>query len=387
MLALLVGVVVVAMIGFGWAWVGNLTGHRADPAASSCPQGPETIQVAVAPAIADAVGRAAATFAAGKPVVAGHCVKVTVAAVDPMEVLTALRQGWDTKRLGPKPDAWIADSTLWSNELAATAPTAIADTPQSVAGSPIVLAMPGDAAKAVSTAGAPTWDALPALTAEANGWSAFGQPGWGQFSIALPSPVTNTASALAVEAMLDPASPQGQRPITADLLAARPVRQNLANLAIGQGGPAPDSTHAALLAMGRANGIQDAPFSAVPVAEVELYQRGIGADGAAKALNVLDEVRLSGPTPFLDFPFVPLAGTWITSDQFGAARHFADFLLDPAQQAEFAAAGLRVASSFRHPAASPGMDWGGVSRAATPLDADGYQRLIAAWEAVSRPAH
>jgi hypothetical protein len=143
------------------------------------------------------------------------------------------------------------------------------------------------------------------------------------------------------------------------------------------------TTHDALLALGRADGIHTAPFSAVPVTELDLYQRNIGTDGTAKPVNVLDEVRLSGPTPYVDFPFTPLAGN---ADQVAAAQHFRDFLLTPAEQAQFARAGLRVASSLTHPDPSPGMDWGSASQGPTPVDVGSYQQLVAAWTAAGQPS-
>ncbi len=169
--------------------------------------------------------------------------------------------------------------------------------------------------------------------------------------------------------MLDPATPQGQAPVTADLLNSPPVKQNLVNLALGQPASTANTTHDTLLALGRADGIHAAPFSAVPVTELDLYQRNVGADGSAKPVNVLDEVRLGGPTPYVDFPFTPLAGNGVH-----------------AEQAQFARSGLRVASSFAHPAPSPGMDWGSASQGPTPVDVGSYQQLVTAWQAAGQPS-
>jgi hypothetical protein len=174
--------------------------------------------------------------------------------------------------------------------------------------------------------------------------------------------------------------------MSAGLLNSAPVHQNLANLAVGQPTAAAGTTHDALVALGRADGIQAAPFSAVPVTELDLYQRNLGGDGDAKPLNVLDEVRLSGPTPYLDFPYTPLAGTGVSSDQVAAAEKFRDFLLTQPQQAQFARSGLRVASSFAHPDPSPGLDWGNAPQGPTPTDAAGYQLLVTAWTAAGQPA-
>ncbi|HEX4721341.1 MAG TPA: substrate-binding domain-containing protein, partial [Pseudonocardiaceae bacterium] len=300
-LATFVAVVLFAAGWFGWVWVHGRMVERPAASVVDCPAGGQTIQLAVVPSIADVIGSAAAAYNDSEPVVNDHCVRVNVSAIDAQTVLAAVAHGWDTGKLGPRPQAWIVDSTLWTNQLPANV---LGDAPQSLATSPVVLAMPPDAAKAVTSTVAPTFAALPALIAKANGWADFGAAAWGQFTVALPSPAANTASMLAVTAMLDPATPQGQAPVTAGLLDSDPVRQNLDNLAVGQ---STASTHDALAALGRTEGIQGAPFSAVPTLEVDLYQRNLGGDGNTKPTNILDEVRLTGPTPFADFPYTPLS--------------------------------------------------------------------------------
>lgn len=383
-IAALTAVLLLVVGWFGWMWVHERI--MATPTADvvTCANGVTTAQIAAAPSIADAIGRAAAAYTESHVMVAGHCMRVNVSALDPQTVLTALEHGWDTGKLGPRPQAWIADSTLWTNQLTATNPGLAGDIAQSLATSPVVLAMPPDAAKAVTTAEPPTFAQLPALIAQANGWAGFGEPAWGQFTLAVPSPATNTASTLAVTAMLDPATPQGQAPLTADLLGTGQVRQNMANLAVGQ--PV-GATHDALLALGRTGGIQGAPFSAVPALEVELYQRNVGGDGDAKPANVLDEVRLTGSTPFADFPYLPLAGPGESTDQITAVERFRDFLRTDQEQTQLARAGLRVTGdSLTHPDPSPGMDWGSASEGPAPTDAAGFQQLVTAWTAAGQPA-
>lgn len=381
--AALTAVVVVVGGWFGWGWLHARIAETPAASVVSCPAGDETIQVVVAPSIADAIGRAAAAFTESRPVVTDHCVRINVSAVDPQTVLTALRNGWNTAQLGPRPQAWIADSTLWTNRLAAVSPGTLGDSPQSLATSPVVLAMPPDAAKAVTSTLPPTFAELPALIAKANGWADYNEPAWGQFTLALPDPAANPASTMAVTAMLDPATPQGQPPVTAALLGSGQVRQNLDNLAVGQPG---GSTQQALVTLGKSDGIQGAPFSAVPVLEVDLYERNLGGDGTAKPANILDEVRLTGPTPFADFPYTPLAGNGLTSDQVAAAQGFRDFLRTPAEQTQLARAGLRVSGdTLTHPDPSPGMDWGSASQGPTPTDVTSYQQLVAAWAAASQP--
>jgi Ca-activated chloride channel homolog len=308
-----------------------------------------------------------------------------VSAVDSQTALNGLRNGWDISQLGPQPQAWIADSTLWTNQLAAGS---LGGDPRSIATSPIVLAMPSDGARAVESAIVPTFADIPGLVARPDGWSAMGQPSWGRFTIALPNPVTNAASALAVEAMIDPATAQGQPPLSPALLESGTVRRSLDSLAGTQPTPAPATSHQALLALGGADTVAHAPFGAVPVSEAELYERNLGIDGDTRPMNVLDEVRLGGPTPFEDFPFTPLASSVISADQIAAAMDFRAFVLTANAQTMLSQAGFRVADNYAHPLGSPGMDWGSVTPAATPTDAAGYGRFAASWSAAAAgPAH
>lgn len=380
-------VAVLLIVGgwFGWSWLHGVTVQQsASTKPASCPAGNETIQIAAAPSIAAAIGRVANAYVQTKPVVTDHCVQVAVSAVDSQAALAGIENGWNTNQYGPAPQAWIADSSLWTNQLPAGA---LGDAPRSIATSPIVLAVPADAAKAINSANAPTFAELPGLVSQGAGWSTFGEPGWGQFTLDLPNPAANADSALAVEAMLDPPSPQGQPPVTQTLLNSPDVRQNLDNLTASQPMPAMIASHQALVALGGADGLQHAPFSAVPVSEVELYERNLGIDGDTKPMNVLDEVRLGGPTPFEDFPFTPLAGSAITSDQVAAAEDFRDYLLAANAQTQLAQSGLRVPDNYQHPMTSPGVDWGSVGQASTPTDADSFHALATAWMTADRSTH
>jgi hypothetical protein len=372
---------------YGWSWLHSGAGTPVDAAGEvSCPAGPETIQIAVTPSISDAISEAAVAYARTNPVVTDHCVRVSVSPVDDGTALNSLRKTWDTVTLGPKPAAWIADSSLWTNQLAAQAPKDIGDVAQSVASSPVVLAVPRDAAQAMQTGTPPSFASLPALISQADGWSTYDEPGWGRFDVALPDPSSNSASTLAVEAMLDPATPLGQSPVTSGLLASATARHGLDTLTANQPTPRPRTTQQALLALASASGISHAPFSAVPVSEVTLYERNVGIDSGVTTGNVLDEVRLKGPTPSLDFPYLPLANYWVDTNATAAAQQFRDYLLTRQVQVQLGMAGLRVPDGLLHPSPSPGMDWGNVAEGTAPTDAEGYQRLTAAW-ASSAAAH
>ncbi|HEX4222518.1 MAG TPA: substrate-binding domain-containing protein, partial [Pseudonocardiaceae bacterium] len=324
---------------------------------------------------------AAEAYNAQQIVVADRCVQIQVSSVEPAQVLAGLTGSWNTGKYGPKPQAWIADSSLWTNQLATQHGALVADVAQSVATSPIVLAMPPDAAKAVSATAPLSWSGLPNLLASASGWANLGEPTWGPFSVDLPNPATNPASELALEAMVDP----GSTPLTADAVASASVAGAITTVATKQPAALPSDTLTALIALAKTPGLQGAPYSAVPVPEVALYERNLGTDGVAKPTNVLDEVRLGGSGPCLDFPFVPLAGDWVSSTQGQAAQMFRAFLRSPAEQRQLATAGLRTTSGVTRPVPSPGMDWGTVHTAALPTDPNTSQLLVTAWTGAQAP--
>ncbi len=374
-------VVLLVLGGLAWMWVGGVLNARTEAQAHACDDGPMTVQVAAAPSIAVATRNAASAYNAQQVVVADHCVRIQVSAVGSAQVLAGLTGSWDSTRYGPKPQAWLADSSLWTNQLTTQHGALVADVVQSVASSPIVLAMPPDAAKAVSATAPLAWTGLPNLLASGAGWATLGQPNWGAFTVDVPNPATNPASELALEAMVDPDS----TPLSPAVLASPPVAGAITTVATKQPATLPSDTLTALIALAKSPGVQGAPYSAVPVPEVSLYERNLGTDGVAKPVNVLDEVRLTGAGPSLDFPYVPLAGDWVNSVQGQAAQMFRAFLRSPAEQRQLATAGLRTTSGVTRPVPSPGMDWGAVHATALPTDPDTAQRLVTAWTGAQAP--
>jgi hypothetical protein len=374
-------VILVLLGGVAWMWMGGVLKARNEAQAHACDDGPMNVQVAAAPSIAVATRNAAEAYNAQQIVVAEHCVQIQVSAVDPAQALAGLTGTWDATKYGPKPQAWLADSSLWTNQLVSQHGALVGDVVQSVATSPIVLAMPPDAARAMSGTAQLSWPGLPNLLASDTGWSSLGEPTWGAFTVDLPNPATNPASQLALEAMVDP----GNTPLTPDALTSAPVAGAITTVATKQPQSLPSDTLTALIALAKSPGVQGAPYSAVPVPEVSLYERNLGTDGVTKPENVLDEVRLTGSGPCLDFPYVPLAGNWVNSSQGQAAQMFRAFLRSPAEQQQLAKSGFRTTSGSQRPVPSPGMDWGTVHTTALPTDPDTSQRLVTAWTGAQAP--
>jgi Ca-activated chloride channel family protein len=382
---LVIAAVALLLLGWvGYTWVGGVLERRVAAEAGGCSQGDAAVHVAAAPSVAEAVQRAAGAWNRQRPVVFDHCVHVEVQSIDPETTLAGLTQSWDEARLGPRPQAWLPDSTLWVNRLTAQNAGLVGAPPQSLATSPVVLAVPEPAEQALLGGNGFTWSDLPGLAAAPDGWSRYGKPEWGRFTVAVPEPAGNPASALAIQSALAGTTAQGAGPVTAAQLAEQPAKDTLAKLATAQPAKVPATTDDALAALGKVDTPAAGAFGAVPVFEVDLYRHNTGKDGAP-AGRPLSGVTAGGPTPAADFPFLSLAGNWADEAQQRAAQQFRDFLTSPAQRQVLAESGLRVAGSTDHPNPSPGIRWAPVPQALAPADAATSQQLTAAWTASLPP--
>ncbi|MBV8931108.1 MAG: VWA domain-containing protein [Kutzneria sp.] len=377
-----VALAVLAGLGWtGWMWVDSVLDHRAAALLTSCPAGESTLRIAVTPSAADPIRAAAENWTKQHPIVNDHCVRVQVQSVDSETVLTGLTQNWDEGRLGPRPDAWLPDSTLWVNRLSAQNNNLIGAAGISVATSPVVLATQSAAYDALTAGNLLRWTDLPALSAEPAGWSRYGRPQWGKFRLAVPDPATSPASAMAIQSALAGATAQGTGPVTTAMLAEQPVKNLITQLVSSRAGGAPATPQDAMDGLSKAADVGTASYGAVPVTEVDLYRRNVGKDGAPAPANPLYEVPMGGASPRADFPFVTLAGDWINSIQGTAAQQFRDFLRRPEQQRLLVTAGLRGEGGGEHPKPAPGMRWPAPTEQLVPADATTTQQISASWTA------
>ncbi|MER7578273.1 substrate-binding domain-containing protein, partial [Streptomyces sp. NPDC126514] len=328
---------------------------------------------------AEAVKQVAEAWSRQRPVVYDHCIRVEVLSIDSETVLAGLTQGWDEEKLGARPHAWITDSMLWANRLGARNASLLGAVPESIAASPVLLALHQEPAQALQAGDGFRWTDLPDLAGAPDGWGRFGKPEWGQFKVAMPDPANNAATAMAVQSALAGASPEGKGPVTTEMLALDPVKSTLGKLTAAGARESPAGTWEALSLLADATGVNEAGFSAVPVFEVDLYRHNTGKDGGTAPLHPLYGVAAGGPTPVADFPFVPLAGDWVGEAQVRAAQAFRQFLKEDEQQRTLALAGLRVDSTTDRPKESPGVRWAAITDKLTPADADTTQQISAAW--------
>lgn len=372
-------VVVLALAWLGWSRLGELTERRTAAQAASCPQGQAVLPVAVEPSLAQAMSQVAQAWNASRPLVSDHCVRAEVRPVAAPDVLDGLAGEWDTTEHGPRPSAWLTDSSLWVPRLD---PSLLGAKPESVATSPVVLAMLEPAADALLAAGPPDWSALPELADDSESWSEFGQSGWGRLEVALPDAAGNPASALALQAVLSGVGGPEGGPVTAQMLAEPPLRDALDELAEAD---QPESTGAAMETLAEAGEVAQAPFDGVPVLEYDLYRRNTAKDGRPAAKAPLVGVPLAGPTPVADFPFVALAGDGSDRVQVEAAQNLRNFLRSGPARDGLARAGLRVPGSQQRASPAPGVRWADIPVPLTPASPDTVEELLAAWEdAVAR---
>jgi hypothetical protein len=304
---------------------------------------------------------------------------VEVQSIDPQTSFTGVTQSWDEAKLGPKPQAWVPDSTLWINRGTAQNPGLIGAPARVLATSPVLLAVPEAGEQALLGGNGFAWTDLPTLTSAPDGWTRYGRPTWGRFVVAVPDPASNAASAMALQSTVAGTTAQSTGPVTPQSLDEQPARDALATLSGAQPARVPANTLDALAALDRVD-MPSGAFAAVPVFEVDLYRHNIGKDGAAPA-RPLSGVSPGGATPSADFPFLPLAAPWSDDAQQRATQQFRDFLAEPAQQRLFARAGLRVAGSPDHPNPSPGIRWAPTLQPLVPADAATTRQLTNAWTA------
>src|SRR5438445_5870956 len=140
---LAIGAVVLLLLAWlGYTWLGGVLEQRTTTEADSCSAGDQAVHVVAAPSAAEAVQQAANAWNRQHPIVYDHCVHVEVQSIESQTTLAGLTKNWDEAKLGPKPQAWLPDSMFWVNRLTAQNAGLVGAPPQSIATSPVLLAMP-----------------------------------------------------------------------------------------------------------------------------------------------------------------------------------------------------------------------------------------------------
>jgi hypothetical protein len=151
------GVAMLVVVGFAVFLVLHPAASCADSVA---------VRVSASPDIAPALRDAANAFVDDRPNVNGKCITISIAAAIPANVASSLTvfsgAGIDvaakpapTPTEEELPAVWVPDSTAWLRRVATVDRSIFVDDAQTIASSPVVLAMPDVAAKAIGWPGQP----------------------------------------------------------------------------------------------------------------------------------------------------------------------------------------------------------------------------------------
>jgi Mg-chelatase subunit ChlD/ABC-type molybdate transport system substrate-binding protein len=359
------------LFGFGWPRIPVAVGgglaavllgvvalRFVSASAAGCAGG-VPLRIAATPEIAAVLTDIADGWMATDPKVDGQCVNATVESVPSPTIASRLTvyagkgidiaaQAEPTAAESSLPAVWVPDSTAWVKRVEAINNAAFAAGPESIASSPIVLAMPEAAAKAVGWPDA----ALPMTTLKA-------QVDSGAIKLGISEPRRDTAGLVA--AML-----------LADTIATSD--DDLPSLLTTLRGVVKTSSTGELLRT----------FSARMNAGTASEQAVLAFD-ASNPPAKLAPVTLNPVTPVLDYPYAIRAGN---SQQVAqAAALFHDALTQPSATAKFSAKGFRTPDGR----VGPGFPFS-TARDQNPqtvvavLDPARIKRALDLWTAANSPA-
>ncbi|MDO1486375.1 solute-binding protein [Rhodococcus rhodochrous] len=336
-----VGVVLALLAVLGWFRLRDNIDNQATAAAETCVEGDTVLHIAADPLITPALTELAEQWTdGGVRVIRDHCVTAEITAVDSLAAADTLgTDTWDPA-LGPEPALWVPLDTRMS----ARAADAIDGTPRSLATSPVVLAVPTDLGRALTTATV-RWQDLPRLQNDPAAMRESGLDIWGTLGLALPTGTETHATTLALEAVTAATTGIGAGPVTLEQAATPAAITAVSTLALGADTLGAVGTTADTLAALGAHPDTAAPIHAVPVIEQQLH-RAL-TDGQVRGLTGHLPI---GVAPVVDFPTAVVDAPWVDETLARAAAEFTDYARRPEQAGILTAHGFRTADAVPEPA-------------------------------------
>lgn len=330
--------------------------RRSHPASAACNQNQLELTVVASPDIAGVLRQVALTYTNAHHQLSGRCVSVSVQSLEAAEASNALAKGWTGVVAVPRPDVWVPDSSIWAQLAELQLKSAHLSDPipaerPSIATSPLVIAMPRPMAQAIGWPQRPIgWSDLLAALQKPTGWAALGHPEWGSVKLGKADPTQSTSGLEGVIGALT--ATLGGAQLTPALLQAHmdDVRTLILGLERAPGEQADTDTDF-LISLQQADDSGDALkfVSAIPLGEKAVLDYNQGNPGGdpgtlgdhAKPKVPLAAVYPKEGTPEADHPWLVLDEPWVDNAKRSAASGFLSYLLSPAVQATFQAAGLR----------------------------------------------
>ncbi|HEV7898274.1 MAG TPA: substrate-binding domain-containing protein [Planosporangium sp.] len=327
------------------------------------------LSIAAAPEIAPAVRETTAKADSAELRLGDKCVSVEVTSADPADVAAAIANHHQSSLGGlgqasgktKVPDVWIPDSSMWLQRLRTGGQDWVPDDAQSIARSPVVLAVPEPAATALGwPAKRLTWtDLFPRLISDIRVRSGVVEPSRdaaglsGLLALVAAGEATGGAAGRQVIVGALRAFAIGRSALREDLLARFPRSTDVSSSARS--------------------------LTAAPLTE----QAVISYNGRQPAVPLAALYVDPAPVP-LDYPFAVMPGTSV--DKATGAGAVLGLLAGDAYRNRLAAAGLRgndggVGAGFAAPKGAPAL----TAPVAVPPDPTRIDALLSTWTTVTSP--
>ncbi len=310
------------------------------------------VVVAASPEKAGVLAANVEAYNATDPQVDGSCVVAQVLRKGSGTAAAALARGWDEQTDGPPPTVWSPAASAWGEIAAVQAreldnPDIFPSDGESIATSPLVIAMPQPMAEALGWPDEQiAWSDLIELSQDDAGWGAAGHPEWGAFKLGKTNPNFSTSGLnatigtyfAAVGTSSDLTVANVDDPATAEFISA--VEQSVVHYG--------DTTLTFLSNLLRADreGRSLSYVSAVTVEEKSVLDYNNGNPAADPTITSADPpsvplvaVYPAGGTLVSDNPWFVLEADWVSDAQEAAAADLLSYLLSEQAQARFAEIG------------------------------------------------
>ena len=348
---LLLAALVLAVLAAGVVAV-RLVSSTPSSAQAACTGPTTTLKVGVDPSALPWLTPLAQAYSQANRTVDGRCVRATVGRLTLGEAQQAL-QPVPFPGLGGPPDVWVPESMTAVNLVRARPQNArvlgVPATP--IATSPIVLAAPGEALRALAAllpAGRnPQLADLLALARNPAGWGqpGIGRPDWGRVRFSTLDPGSTTLGASLLVATAGALTGTPARQVRAATFGRVEAKQGLLGFVRTLSGVRADS--AALFAPVERATTAAEVLSRVGV--VAAYEKDVWRYNSDSPAVVLQAAYPLGGQLAADYPFVVPSGTWVDAADRKAAADFRGWLLSPEVQARLGAAGVRRADGSAGP--------------------------------------
>ena len=333
----------------------------------------------------------------------GTCVAVTVNSKASGGAAQALSRGWREDVDGPLPTVWTPASSSWAvlvqqNLAAADKPDIVPKERDSIAQTPLVIAMPRPMAESLGWPDKQIgWSDLAELARSPKGWAAKNHPEWGKFKLGKTNPYYSTSGLNATIASYYAATGLSSDLTVKDLREpkTRDFVRSLESSVVHYG----DTTLTFLSNMAReaARGQGMTYVSAVTVEEKSVldYNRGNPTGNPATAGQQpaptvpLAAVYPSDGTLISDNPWLVLNATWVSDQQRAGAADFLNWVRESDQQQRFTAAGFRTFEGVPGDVIRPedGMLPAGATSVLAPPAPNVLVALQNSWDTLRKRAH